>query len=78
MNGLELDFYIPEKNLAIEFNGDYWHSTSIDDDINQQLKKTNLCEQQGIHLIHIWEHEWLNNQEFIKELLKLYIEDKVH
>ena len=78
LNGLELDFYIPEKNLAIEFNGDYWHSTSIDDDINQQLKKTNLCEQQGIHLIHIWEHEWLNNQEFIKELLKLYIEDKVH
>jgi len=23
----ELDFYLPSKNLAIEFNGTYWHST---------------------------------------------------
>jgi intergrase/recombinase len=26
----ELDIYIPDKNLAIEFDGLYWHSDAID------------------------------------------------
>lgn len=53
----ELDIYIPEKKIAIEFNGDYWHSTEkIDKYYHQQ--KTITCAKQGIRLIHIFEHEW--------------------
>ena len=26
LNGKELDLYYPEKKIAIEFNGDYWHN----------------------------------------------------
>ena len=75
----ELDIYIPELKLAIEFNGDYWHQTNKSGKNKfKQLYKTNLCESKGIRLIHIWGHEWLNNKEFIKSLLKLYIENKVH
>ena len=65
----ELDIYIPEKHLAIEFDGLYWHS---DENIskNYHLNKTELCEKQGIQLIHIFENEWLTKQEIVKSRLK--------
>ena len=77
LKGLELDIYIPELKLAIEVNGDYWHS-NIYKIKNYHINKTNLCKSKGIRLIHIWEHEWHQNKEFIQSLLKLYIEDKIH
>lgn len=73
----QLDIYLPDLKLAIEVNGNYWHSIGRLS-FNKQLEKTELCECKGIRLIHIWEHEWRQNQEFIKELLKLYLENKVH
>ena len=73
----ELDIYIPELKLSIEVNGDYWHSVEKQSN-NKQLEKTSIAEQQGIRLIHIWEHEWNQNKEFIKSLLTLYLENKVH
>lgn len=36
LNGKELDIYIPSKNLAIEINGVYWHSTK--DKIKELLR----------------------------------------
>lgn len=70
LNGLELDIYIPEKKLAIEYNGDYWHS-SIFKDKKYHQQKTIACAKQGIRLIHIFEHEWKDEktQEKIKNLL---------
>ena len=57
LNGQELDIYIPEKKLAIEFNGTYWHS-DIYKDKNYHQQKTINCIKQGIQLIHIFEYEW--------------------
>ena len=77
LGNLELDIYIPELKLGIEFNGDYWHQTSVQD-YNKQIFKTNLCESKGIRLIHIWEHEWKNNRVFLETLITLYLENKIH
>jgi hypothetical protein len=65
----ELDIYIPEKKLAIEFNGDYWHSVEAGKSMNYHRNKTVMCAKQNIGLIHIFEHEWnsLINQEEIKK-----------
>lgn len=57
INPYELDIYIPEKKLAIEFNGNYWHSDIYKDEKYHQ-NKTLACAKQGIHLIHIFEYEW--------------------
>lgn len=73
----QLDIYIPEKKLAIEFNGDYWHQLENKPE-NYHLVKTELCESKGIRLIHVWESEWSSNKEFIKILITLYLNDKVH
>jgi hypothetical protein len=68
---LELDIYLPEKNIAIEYNGIYWHSELAGDkDKNYHLNKTDECEEKGIQLIHIFETEWLYKKEIIQSVLK--------
>jgi hypothetical protein len=66
---LELDVFIPSHNIAIEYNGLYWHSELLKPS-NYHLNKTELCEKQGIKLIHIFEDEWLFKQEIVKSRLK--------
>ena len=66
----ELDIIIPEKKIAIEFNGNFWHSEQGGTDSSYHLMKTEMCEQSGYRLIHIFEHEWINKQELVKEKLK--------
>jgi len=64
----QLDIFIPSHNLAIEFNGLYWHSEQYKPN-NYHLNKTESCEKQGIQLIHIFEDEWLFKQDIVKSRL---------
>lgn len=66
---LELDIYIPEHKLAIEFDGLYWHSELFRDK-NYHLNKTKMCEEKGIQIIHVFENEWLEKQEIVKSIIK--------
>jgi hypothetical protein len=66
----EIDLYLPDYKIAIEFNGLYWHSELNGKDSNYHLNKTELCEKKGIQLIHIFEDEWLNNCDNTKNKLK--------
>ena len=65
---LELDIYLPELKLAFEFNGLYWHS-EINKPSNYHLNKTELCEKEGIHLIHIYEDDWIYKKNIIKSMI---------
>jgi len=71
LDGLELDIYIPEKKVAIEINGMYWHS-EIYKDKNYHFNKTMMCNKLGIRLMHIFDYEWndLNKREIIKSIIK--------
>ncbi|MBC8427368.1 MAG: hypothetical protein H8D97_00605 [Proteobacteria bacterium] len=62
----ELDIYIPELKLAFEYDGLYWHSQSVKLDKNYHLNKTIECKKQDIKLIHIFENEWINQQDIVK------------
>ena len=66
----ELDIYLPNYNIAIEFNGLYWHSELNGKDKTYHLQKTEKCLEKGIQLIHIFEDEWVNKQEIVKSLLR--------
>ncbi len=70
LNGKELDIYIPDKNIAIEYNGLYWHS-ELGGQKNKKyhLDKLNECNTKGIKLIHIFENEWLNKQNIVKSII---------
>ena len=68
---LELDFYIPDTNLAIELNGNYWHS-QLGGGVNKNyhLKKLNECAKRNIRLIQIFEDEWLFKTSIVKNRIK--------
>lgn len=81
LKGMELDIYVPEKNIAIEYNGLYWHSEKAGKDKTYHYNKWLAAKNAGIQLIQIWEDEWNSNPEQVKSMLlhKLGIssEDKV-
>lgn len=58
----EFDIYIDSLKLAIEYNGNWWHSTNVRPDYKYHLRKSQLAEQHGIFLYHIFEYDWLNNK----------------
>ena len=68
---LELDIVIPDKHIAIEFNGVFWHS-----DFNPRMRKTYhrdkslKCRDKGYQLLHIWEDDWYNRKDIIKDYIK--------
>lgn len=71
LDGKELDIFIPEKNIAIEYNGLYWHSENNGGkDKNYHLNKTNHCNDKGIHLIHVFEDEWIYKKDVVKSKLR--------
>lgn len=62
---LELDFILPDFNVAIEYNGLYWHSDIFKED-DYHLKKHFMCVEKGIRLISINEDEWHEKSNVIK------------
>ena len=79
-SGQELDIYLPDHNIAIEFNGLYWHSNFFVGK-NYHLNKTIECEKQGIQLLHIFEDEWVNKKNIIKSIIRNklnLIENKIY
>lgn len=68
-DGRELDIYIPDKKLAVEFDGLYWHSELNDVDRRYHLDKTLECEKAGVQLVHVFEDEWDVRQDIVKSRL---------
>jgi G:T-mismatch repair DNA endonuclease (very short patch repair protein) len=70
----ELDIYLPEHRLAIEFCGMYWHShgDAADEKKNKRrhAEKHRLCAEQGIRLITLYETEWQERPQTIKRMLR--------
>ena len=72
----ELDFYLPEYNLAIEYNGSYYHSDTRKPK-NYHEEKFYLCEEKGIKLISIFELDWRESRNKILDLIKYSILPKI-
>ena len=78
IKNLELDIFVKDKKIAIEFNGSLWHSEYILDPNKAKNKHHNKyleCLKNGIVLINIFEKQWdeRKNQilNFIKSKLKI-------
>jgi hypothetical protein len=62
----EIDIYLPEIKLAIEFDGIFWHSELNGKDKHYHVQKSQQCETQHIKLIHIFDNEWALTPEIVK------------
>jgi len=65
---LELDFFLPDHNIAIEVNGNYWHS-DLHKNKNYHLTKHLLCESKGIRLLQFFEHELENRYDNVTSMI---------
>ena len=66
----ELDIYLPELKIGIEYNGLLYHSSAFNCPKDYHLNKSLLCREKGIRLIHIYEFEDLDEQiELLKSLI---------
>lgn len=65
----EIDIWIPAKNIAIEFDGTYWHSAKFEGK-EKSMAKIKLCDDKGIRLITVQEHLWVNRPELVKSRLE--------
>ena len=73
---LELDIYLPDINLAIEYDGINWHS-DLYKPKNYHLNKTLKCNEVNITLFHIFETD---NIEIWKSMIsnKLKLNQKIY
>jgi len=68
-NKKEIDIYLPDLKIGIEFCGLYWHSEKYLDK-NYHLEKLHKCYKKGIRLIQIFEDEWNNSKKILKSKIK--------
>lgn len=60
----ELDLYFPDHKVAVEYCGLYWHSDQHERITpSYHRTKLNLCNQQNIRLLTIFEDEWKEHKD---------------
>lgn len=67
---LELDILLPDRNLAVEFCGLYWHSELAGKTRFYHRYKLEACEKQKLRLITIFEDEWTDRQPIVEGMLR--------
>ena len=70
----ELDIYLPQQQLAVEYCGMFWHSHGDQESERKNklrhFKKHEDCATAGVRLITVYESEWQANSRAIKRLLR--------
>jgi hypothetical protein len=70
----ELDIWVPDVRVAIEYCGEYWHAARKPEDEafarRRHIEKLRMCEAAGIRLLTIYESEWLSRRAAIKRLVR--------
>lgn len=68
-NTYRVDVYIPDKKIAIDFNGIYWHSDEYRPHTYHRDKLL-FFKSYGIRLIYVWEDDWLLKRNIVCSMLK--------
>lgn len=62
----ELDIFIPSLDIAIEYDGLYWHK----EDNTSSVDKQKMCQDKGIKLIQIFSDQWLFKKEICNSIIR--------
>jgi hypothetical protein len=68
----EIDIYLPDYKFGIEYCGLFWHSELFKSK-NDHLIKLNKCKDKEIKLITLFEDEWNDQKEKVKNKLKYFL-----
>ena len=91
INPFEIDLLNYDKKIGIEFDGLLWHSFGIKPDFRNNinilsekkyhlLEKTELVEEKGFQLFHIFENEWKEKRDIWISVInnKLGLNEKIY
>lgn len=71
INPYEIDIYIPDLNIGIEYCGLYWHSEiSNKKNWNYHFRKWQSASKKGIQLITIFSDEWLSKRSIVEKIIR--------
>lgn len=71
-SGKEIDIYLPDYNIAIEYNGVYWHHEDVAHITRDyHYQKYNECAELGIQLITIFSNFWHSKKDIVKNTLRV-------
>lgn len=79
----EIDIFLPDKKIAIEVNGDYWHSdrflrkSRLMPAEDYHAMKSDLCAEKGVQIAYVWEWEWNNNYDKMSRALRVLLHDSI-
>ena len=71
----ELDIFIFNKNIGIEYNSIYYHASEENDysysgkERDYHMDKKKMCLEKNIDLIHIWEDDWELKKDLVKSII---------
>lgn len=62
----EVDVFVPELNVAFEFNGLYWHGERF---VGREYHRDKVSEARdhGIRLVHVWEDDWESRRRIVEQ-----------
>jgi|ERR1035437_5454892 very-short-patch-repair endonuclease len=84
VDGKIFDFYIPEKNLIIEVDGNYFHAKDIEikdmsrmqrKSVNNDKKKDEIAVNNGYQIERVWESDLTEDYELTKSRFKYLLID---
>lgn len=71
-NGKEVDIYLPKHRFGIEIDGLYWHS-NLYKPYDYHINKTLLAKHNVIDLMHIYDSDWIRNEDIVKSYINNYL-----
>ena len=75
INPFDLDIYIPDWSIAIDYNEFYWNNKQINAKIFDvtpdyyYIKKLNVCRENNITLYYIWGNDIIGKQSSLEKEL---------
>lgn len=66
LSGKEIDMLLDDQKIGIEFDGLKWHTEWFGRKSHKyHLEKTEICNEHGYGLIHIFEDEYVNHKDIV-------------
>lgn len=75
---MEIDIYLPDQQIGVEFNGCYWHSHRVQKNNRQHEFKHEAARRAGIRLVTVWDYDWMHRQAIVKRHLAHAIGASTH
>jgi hypothetical protein len=74
----EIDIFLPEINVAVDFDGTYWHQEGIFKPMGFHKSKKKAMERLNFSYFVIGEEDWKNEQKAVKDNLQRFVSESIY